>query len=650
MLDPAEAAAALTDANLSVLISTLAYLTHDSSLLDRYDAAALDHGRGRATIGSAEADDIRAEALEILSSLDFDESTRRPPTEAMLHRIVNFCAGEDVAAEYVPMVVAESNFDGTDPRRFEWTRQPAPEPLAAFRVAIIGGGLGGVCAAIRLEQLGIPYVLIEKNAGVGGTWFENTYPGLRVDVPNHFYSYSFAPNPGWSSYYAERREIAQYVERCARDHGVLPHARCNTEVVGATYDDASACWSLRLRTDKSRMEETLEANVVISAVGMLNRPVLPDIDGLDSFEGPWFHSSRWDHGLDIAGRRVAVVGTGASAMQIVPELARDVSRLFVFQRSRHWVTPNPLYHRPVSAGERWLFANVPAYAGWYRFLQFWNSSDRMYPAFRRDPSWPEPERAISRQNDKLRALMTEHLRRELAARPDLVERVLPDYPALGKRILQDNGWFRALLRDNVELVSDGIAKITTNSVVTESGAEHDVDVLVFATGFHANKYLWPMEIASRGVDLCESWGDDPRAYLGITVPGFPNLFLLYGPNTNPVVGSVVFMLEAQVDYVVRAIAALLDNGYAAIECRQDVHDAYNARVDAENEEMVWRHPKVHSYYNNRYGRVTTNAPWRLLDYWRMTREPALSDFVLTRGIPRSLTARTRPSRAGHGMR
>jgi 4-hydroxyacetophenone monooxygenase len=253
----------------------------------------------------------------------------------------------------------------------------------------------------------------------------------------------------------------------------------------------------------------------------------------------------------------------------------------------------------------------------------------MYPAFRRDPTWPDPERAISRQNDKLRRLMTEHLRRELAARPELVDRVLPDYPALGKRILQDNGWFRAVMRENVELVTEGVAEVTAHSIVTESGAEYDVDVLVLATGFHANKYLWPMEIQSRGVDLRTVWGEDPRAYLGITVPGFPNLFCLYGPNTNPVVGSVIFMLECQVDYVVRAIAATLSGGYAAMECRQDVHDEYNDRVDAENEQMVWRHPKVHSYYNNRYGRVTTNAPWRLIDYWRMTRAPDLADFILT---------------------
>jgi 4-hydroxyacetophenone monooxygenase len=364
---------------------------------------------------------------------------------------------------------------------------------------------------------------------------------------------------------------------------------------------------------------------------MLNRPSIPDIDGLDSFAGPWFHSARWDHDVELVGRRIAVVGTGASAMQFVPAIAPGAEHLVVFQRSRHWVMPNPIYHRAVTDAEKWLFAHVPYYAGWYRFIMFWNSADRMYPAFRVDPAWPDRDLAISRTNDKLRRVMTDHLKRELVDRPDLVAKVLPDYPALGKRILQDNGWFRALLLDNVELVNDRIARVGPRSVVTDSGVSHDADVIILATGFQPNKYLWPMKITGREAVLHDVWGEDPRAYLGITVPGFPNLFCIYGPNTNPVVGSVIFVLECQVDYIVRAIGAMLERGYRTMECRRDVHDAYNATVDAEHEHLVWRHPRVHSYYNNRAGRVTTNMPWTLLDYWRMTREPVLDDFAVNRG-------------------
>jgi len=619
---------AVADADLVVLLSAVTHLTGDASLLDRFDVDGFGHGRRPDTLTDEDADEIRALAVGVLRDVDaHDVDSAAPASDASLHRIMSFCAGEEIGEEYVALALEEGNFDGRDRRRFIWPGRPPAEALEHFHVAIIGAGLGGLCAAIRFEQAGIPYTVFDKNPDVGGTWYENTYPDLRVDVPNHFYSYSFAPNPDWSDYFARREELAAYIERCAVEYGIVPHLRFETEVLGADYDDASARWTLRIRTGDGRTE-TFVANAVVSAVGMLNRASVPDVEGLDDFAGAAFHSSSWDHELDLRGRRVAVVGTGASAMQFVPAIAPEVEHLVVFQRSRHWVTPNPNYHRPVTDGERWLFRHVPFYAGWYRFLQFWNNADRIYPAFRVDPEWPTPDVSISRANERIRRVVTAHLEAELADTPDLIDQVLPDYPPLGKRMLQDNGWFRTLQRDNVTLVNDRVARVTERSVVTTAGDEHEVDVIVFATGFHPNKFLWPMEVRARGVRLHDVWGENPRAYLGITMPGFPNLFCLYGPNTNPVVGSVIFMLECQVNYVIQCVAALVAGDLASIECRQDVHDRYNERVDAEHEHMIWRHPRVHSYYNNREGRVTTNAPWRLIDYWRMTKRPDLDDFVV----------------------
>jgi 4-hydroxyacetophenone monooxygenase len=626
-IDPGELADALPAANLAVLVAAVAHITGDLSVLDRHDdPRAFDHGRGAGSLPPDEADAIRAWAQDALTSAP-EEAPDAAPDAATLHRLIEFVVGEPVDPAYVPLVEEEADFGGTDRRRFAWTQRPDPETLAGFHVGIIGAGLGGLCAAIRLEQAGIPYTVLDKNDDVGGTWFENTYPDLRVDVPNHFYSYSFRPNPDWSHFYSRQHELFDYIAECAKAYHVLPHVRFGTEVQSATFDEARGTWRVHVRD--ARGESELEVNVLVSAVGMLNRPAIPDLEGLDTFAGPWFHSSHWDHDLDLEGKRVVVIGTGASAMQFVPAVAPEAEHVTIFQRSRHWVTPNPDYHRSVTDAERWLFRNVPHYLAWYRVLQFWNSADRMYPAFHVDPAWADQDVSISRQNDKLRRVMTAHVERELAARPELVDAVLPDYPALGKRMLQDNGWFRTLLRDDVELVNERVARVEPHAVVTESGARHEADVLVLGTGFHPNKYLWPMVITGRGRVLHEEWGEDPRAHVGITVPGFPNLFCLYGPNTNPVVGSVVFVLECQVNYVVKAIGAMLEHGWSTMECRREVHDAYNERVDAEHEQLVWRHPRVHSYYNNDAGRVTTNMPWKLVDYWRMTHEPALDDFVVT---------------------
>jgi 4-hydroxyacetophenone monooxygenase len=459
-------------------------------------------------------------------------------------------------------------------------------------------------------------------------------------VPNLFYSYSFAPNADWPDHYSRRAELQSYIERTANRYGVTEHVEFETEVLAAEHDTATARWTVRVRHGDAVTESEYDA--VVSAVGMLNRPIVPDLDGLDSFAGMQFHSSHWPADLDVTGKRVGVIGTGASSVQLVPAIAPAAAHLDVYQRSRHWMMPNPFYLRAMSDGERWVMANVPYYAGWYRFLEFWNASDRMYAAFRVDSDWESPDQSISAPNEKLRILMTTYMRQQLDGDDDLFERMLPDYPPLGKRILQDGGWYAALRRENVDLVTEPIARIVPEGIRTADGFTHPLDVLVLATGFHARKFLWPMEIRGPRGTLQDQWGDEPRAYLGITVPGFPNLFCLYGPNTNPVVGSVIFMLECQIDYVIRCLALLVERGDAAMDCRQDVHDEYNARVDAEHEQMVWRHPRVHSYYNNDDGRVVTNAPWRLLDYWHMTREPAPDDFefVPKTGVPNTNVPKT----------
>jgi 4-hydroxyacetophenone monooxygenase len=349
------------------------------------------------------------------------------------------------------------------------------------------------------------------------------------------------------------------------------------------------------------------------------------------------HSAQWVDGTDLSGKRVAVIGTGASAFQIVPTVAPDVESLVVFQRSAPWMFPNPNYHEVVGPGVPWAIRHLPYYGRWYRFLLFWPACDGGLVAMRKDPDYPDPDRGISEINDMAKEVFTAWMVEQVGDDAELAAKVVPDYVCLGKRTLQDNGsWLGALTRDDVDLVTDAIVRIEPAGVVvrTADGGErlHEVDVLIYATGFWANRYLWPMDIVGRdGAVLGEQWGDEPTAYLGITVPNFPNLFCLYGPGTNLAHGgSLIFHSECQIRYVMGCLAALLATPDAgAMEVRQDVHDEYNDRMQAELDTMVWTHPSIRSsWYRNEAGRIYILSPWRLVDYWAWTREPDLSEFDL----------------------
>ena len=628
--DDAFLAAALEHASIPTLMMSIVHLTGDASLLE--GPIRPQRTMPGDTDGGLTDDDkaaVRVRALEALRAYrDRGGTLPPPPSPETIRAMMTFMVGEHVPDEYVPMFLEEMALDSGDARDVSWDEVPAAR-RAGFRVAVIGAGMSGLLAAFRLEQAGIPYVVLEKNDGVGGTWLENSYPGCRVDVANHFYCYSFEPNHDWPEFFSQRGELRSYFERSADRFGVRERIRFGTEVLAARWDDGAAGWDLRIRSEGG--EETLGANAVVSAVGQLNRPRLPDIPGRESFAGPAFHSAEWGHEHDLAGKRVAVIGTGASAFQLAPEIAKVASRLLVFQRSPQWMVPNPRYHSKVGEAKKWLLRHVPYYARWYRFLLFWPGADGLMPSLVVDDEWPHPERSVNAANDMMREIFTQYMAGQLDGDPELLAKVTPSYPPFGKRMLQDNGtWLATLKRDNVDLITDSIAAIAPRGVRTVDGVEHAVDVIVYATGFHANRFLWPMEIVGRdGTALRERWGEEPRAYLGVTVPGFPNLFCLYGPGTNLAHGgSIIFHSECQVRYVMGCLAAMLGGGFSAMDCRQDVHDAYAARFDARHAEMVWSHPGMNSWYKNANGRVLTTSPWRLVDYWTWTRAPALDDYVL----------------------
>ena len=632
--DDATIAAALEDVSVPTLLVSLVHLTGDASILDgplRPAGVYLNEVQG--FMSEADQAAARAFALEkIVAYRDGGCVLPPPPDSDTVRRMMAFLLAQDVPDEYVPLMLEELELDGADARDFDWGAAIPAEAKAGFHVVVIGAGMSGLLAGIRLSHAGIPFTIVEKNAGVGGTWWENRYPGCRVDVGNHFYCYSFAPDDGWTEFFAQQPELQAYFERCMVDYGITDHIRFSTEVSGARWDEATNTWSVAVRAADGATDE-LTADALISAVGQLNRPKLPDIPGRDGFAGEAMHSARWVDGTDLRGKRVAVIGTGASAFQIVPTVAEETAHLTVFQRSAPWMFPNPNYHVPVGPGVRWALRHLPYYGRWYRFLLFWPACDGGLPAMTVDPEWPHQDRSISEINDAAREVFTQWMVGQVGDDDDLRAKVVPDYVCLGKRTLQDNGsWLGALIRDDVDLVTDPIERITAHGVVTADGTEHPVDVIVYATGFHANRYLWPMAIVGRdGAVLGEQWGDRPTAYLGITVPNFPNLFCLYGPGTNLASGgSLIFHSECQVRYVMGCLTTLLEQPGSALECRPEVHDDYNDRLQEQMAKMVWSHPSIKtSWYFNAEGKVYILSPWRLVDYWAWTRQPDAADFTLS---------------------
>ena len=621
MRDEAALRAALAEAEIAPLLMVLVQLTGDLDILDE----VAPHIHGAWSFLESVPEELKQKVRDRLVAALQDyaatgrEPPPRPPAE-LLQRMMSAGVGQMVPEEYIPLLIEEMRFGEEDSRAVRWQHDLAKLPIADFRVVVVGAGFAGICAAVRLKEMGIPFTVFDKNDNIGGTWWENRYPGCAVDTPNHFYSYSFNTNPSWKRHFSRRDEILAYIEDTADKYGLRDHIRLGVEVMRAEFDEKDSLWRMTLRRRDGGFE-TVEANAVITAVGQLNRPAVPPIPGLDRFRGPMFHTAEWDGSVELKAKRVAMIGTGASGMQAGPSIAPEVAQLTVFQRTPHWAMNNPNYHKEVNPGTIWTLQHIPFYAQWMRFQLFWASSDGFHASLQVDPDWPMPDCSLNEANHKMRELIVDYVRKELDDDKELLAKVIPSYPPYGKRMLRDNYWYRMLKRPNVELVIGRISHVTEDAIVTEDGTAHPADIIFLATGFQASKMLWPMEIKGRnGRTIRDTWGDDnPRAYLGVTVPGFPNLFVTYGPNTNLAHGgSIIFHTECQIRYILQALREMIEQGYASLEVRPEVHDGYNKLVDEKCRNMVWAHPGVTSWYKNRHNRVTVTSPWRLLDYWRLT--------------------------------
>ncbi len=472
------------------------------------------------------------------------------------------------------------------------------------RVAIIGAGPGGICTGVRLLEAGHDdFVILEKAPGVGGTWWHNRYPGAECDIKSHLYSFSFAPNPSWTRPYARQPEIKTYLEECVKRFGLEPHLRLGTEVQAARWDDDRAVWRLTVEPG-----EEIEAEVLVSALGMFGAPVAPDIPGLDTFGGTIFHSARWDDDHDLSGETVAVIGSAASAVQLIPEIAPDVGQLYVYQRSANWVLPKE--DTPFTAEELAELERAPAAV-----------AERRNEIFRSvDPNltFADPQRrAAAEAAGRFNIAVVED--------PELQRKLTPTMPFGCKRPLASNLYYPTFNRPNVELVVDPITEITSDSVVSADGHARRVDTIILATGFTTTRFLGALDVVGRdGRHIDEAWADGPQAYLGITTTGFPNLFMLYGPNTNN--GSIIYMIECQVDYVMQVLEQMDERDLAWVDVRGDVMDEYNTALQDDLAGVeVWQ-AGCNGYYRVPSGRIVTQWPHSMSEYHERTQHAELDAF------------------------
>ena len=531
--------AAVEEASVPALLMSMVHMTGDLGLLDElprpFMLIAMDLQGG---MSEADKQLVRDRAFDVVR--EYRDRGCPPafvPDADQLRHMLDVIAAGTVTEDLIDYIAADLRL--TDADQNGPVLVSTPEQRNAFPVVVIGCGEAGLLAGIKLTAAGIPFTIVEKQHGVGGTWLANRYPGCRVDIASQYYTYSFEPTDHWMHHYAVQPEILEYLNDVMDRYDIAPHVRFGTEVVGATWDDDSSTWEVRVRREGGTTD-TLTARGLICAVGQFSNPVIPDINGANDFAGPTFHTADWRDDVDLTQKRVAVIGAGASGFQLVPAIADIAEHVDVYQRTPQWMAPNVNYHAEVTDAARWATRHLPYYARWLRLVTWWPIADALNAEVVIDPHWDTGGLSVNQANHAIREMFIAWMK-VFTADEDLLAKVTPNYPPMGKRTLQDNGtWLTTLQRDDVELITDRIAGITRVGVTTVDGVHRGADVLVWATGFDVNHQLGPIDVRGvDGVSLNAAWGDSAYAYLGVTVPDFPNLYCLYGPGTNVVNGCSI---------------------------------------------------------------------------------------------------------------
>ncbi|MFC7788579.1 flavin-containing monooxygenase [Microbacterium sp. MAHUQ-60] len=626
----AELAAIVERADLPALLAALAAALGDPSILEpglRPPLTLVDtFGHPHGGMTSAQVERGREVALAALVRLR-DSGIRsvgilpREQVDAILDFLTNG------RAEYWPSLKHEL---GLAP-----DKNGAPDFVYAdlagsreFRTLVIGAGVSGIAAGYRLMQAGAPFTIIDEAPALGGTWWKNRYPGVRLDTPTFGYSYSFAQKTDWPHQFAEGGEIHDYLAEVADRAGITERIEFGTRFDSARWDEDASEWIVVLSGPQGTEERRFDA--VISALGQLDRPHIPDFPGLETFVGRAVHSQDWDEAVDVEGKRVVVIGTGASAYQIVPAVYEQVEHLTVFQRSAPWMIPADNYHERMTDTFDWLQRTVPHYGQWFRLWTLLLGIPGRFHTVTAEEGWSGVPLSVSAKNHEVRESLIARMAEQYRDRPDLLELAIPNYPPGAKRMLRDNGvWAKALQAPQTTVVSTGVGRVTAEGVVDGAGVLHEADVIVFATGFKASDFLDGTDVVGRGgVELHDYWAGDSRAYNGITVPRFPNFFLIYGPNVNGVVaGSGHLMIERAAEYAVSAIGELLRRGARSLEVTEDALDRFVSWVDAGNRRMAWGQEYISNWYQNAAGRVVTIWPYTNVEYWAVTESIAEEDYT-----------------------
>ncbi|MBA4025062.1 MAG: monooxygenase [Gordonia sp.] len=594
---------ALRHVDRRVLASLITYLARDAHAVeDPWDRATLEH-----------------QAFVLIRDHPERGSVEDVPDDLLL-AMMSRGAGQPVSADYLALAREQMGIEGT--------AELKPENIPAdFSVAVIGGGLSGILAAVTLKKMGFErFTVFDKNPNPGGVWETNTYPGARVDTPSMLYSYSFLPQPeeGWPDYFSALPAVRAYLRTISCE--AEGHFLTDTEVTQLAWQEDSRCWDVRYVTSEENTK-TQKFNVVIGAFAMFHHPSIPAITGQDDFEGDAFHSSQWPETYDVAGKRVALIGSGASANQILPAIADTAASVTVFQRTPHWITTHRLRGRVLDAGDQQFMQTVPAYRSLLRWQQFWEWGDYLLEDLKIDPNWPDQDKSVNEFNESMRVRLNQYIQEKLDGRPDLISKVTPDYPPFSKRMIIDNGWYEALKKDNVSLISDRIARIDATSIATDE-TSIDVDVIIYATGFVADQVLWPIQInGSNSVDIRQRMNETPEGYRGYSLADCPNMFLMWGPNSVPGHGGAGTMTaEIHMRYIAESLKKMLDSGWTRIEVKDSAVRAWNEALDVDIEPMIWN-SGVSNWFKGSRKRAVSLRPHRIVDMWNESRHPNFEDYI-----------------------